>query len=88
MLQTKHGVIPELKWSVLSRGAGDFHLPQTIKNKKFWNRLHIFFKKLFCFYDQGSQFIMSVPHGAVSFAVTEVAVTENICFLLNVLHNA
>ena len=22
MLQTKHGVIPEFKWSILSRGAG------------------------------------------------------------------
>ena len=41
LLQTKGGVMPALKWSVLSRGAG-------------------------------SQFIMSVPHGAINFAVTEV----------------
>lgn len=41
MLQTKGGVMPELKWSVLSRGAG-------------------------------SQFIMSIPHGAINFVVTEV----------------
>lgn len=41
ILQTKGGVMPELKWSVLSRGAG-------------------------------SQLIMSIPHGAVSFGVTEV----------------
>jgi alcohol dehydrogenase class IV len=41
MLQTKHGKMPELKWSVLSRGAG-------------------------------SQFLLSVPHGALNFVVTEV----------------
>jgi hypothetical protein len=41
LLQTKGGVVPELKWSILSRGAG-------------------------------SQLIMSIPHGAVSFGVTEV----------------
>ena len=41
MLQTKGGVMPDLKWSVLSRGAG-------------------------------SQFIMSIPHGAINFVVTEV----------------
>lgn len=41
LLQTKDGVVPELKWSILSRGAG-------------------------------SQLIMSIPHGAVSFGVTEV----------------
>lgn len=42
LLQTKDGKVPELKWSVLSRGAG-------------------------------SQFIMSVPHGAFQFVVTEVS---------------
>jgi hypothetical protein len=41
MLQTRGGTMPELKWSVLSRGAG-------------------------------SQLICSIPHGALSFAVTEV----------------
>jgi len=40
LLQTKGGVMPELRWSILSRGAG-------------------------------SQLIMSIPHGAVSFGVTE-----------------
>jgi hypothetical protein len=43
MLQTKEGKMPELKWSILSRGGG-------------------------------SQLIMSIPHGAVSFAVTEVGI--------------
>ena len=41
MLQCKDSQMPELKWSVLSRGAG-------------------------------AQFLMSIPHGAFSFAVTEV----------------
>jgi len=41
LLQTKGGGMPELKWNILSRGAG-------------------------------SQLIMSIPHGAVSFGVTEV----------------
>lgn len=45
MLQTRHGKMPEFKWSVLSRGAG-------------------------------SQFIMSVPHGAISFVVTEVRTND------------
>eukprot|EP01036_Dinobryon_divergens_P031943 gene31943-41437_t len=42
---TANGVIPEFKWSILSRGAG-------------------------------SQFIMSIPHGAVSYAVTETTKKE------------
>jgi Mitochondrial carrier protein len=51
MLQTQGGKMPELKWSVLSRGAG-------------------------------SQFIMSVPHGAVNFVVTEVSARQSsICLL-------
>ncbi len=41
MLQCKDSKMPELKWSVLSRGAG-------------------------------AQFLMSIPHGAFNFAVTEV----------------
>lgn len=45
MLQTKGGVMPAFKWSVLSRGAG-------------------------------SQFIMSIPHGAINFAVTETTKTK------------
>jgi len=54
LLQTKGGVMPELRWSILSRGAG-------------------------------SQLIMSIPHGAVSFGVTEVLTYLSTNMMTNLL---